>query len=209
MADGRDFGTMVERMGRELRRDNLTTEIKEAIVDSIRYYENERFSFNETSSVVITTANDPYLSSLPAGLLSVDRAELDQGGSRYPLSQQSYEWMTSTDNGNSTGPPYDYALYQGGMRLYPVPDQAYSVHLSYQVQLTEVSASATSTATNAWMTDAEPLIRSHAKGLVFLHRLRNPNDAKYMEYMAEKEYNRLKSKDAGKVARGAVTKTRF
>lgn len=209
MADNRNFGTMVSRIAREIRRDNLTADIKDSIVDAIRYYENERFSFLEASSVVTTTASDPYLSALPAGLISLDKAELDNGGSRYPLAPASYDWITDIDNGNSNGPPYDYALYKGNMRLYPVPDQAYSIHLSYQVQLTEVSASATATATNAWMTDAEPMIRSRAKGLVFANRLRNRAEAQAMDYMAEQEHDRLKSKDAGLVSTGRITKTAF
>ena len=209
MADTRNFGTMVSRIDREIRRDNLTADIKDSIVDAIRHYENERFSFNEQSSVVVTTASSPYLSALPAGIISLDRVELDQGGSRYPVDPKSYTWITDVDNGNSLGPPYDYALYQGNMRMYPVPDQAYSIHLSYQVQLTEVSASATSTATNAWMTVAEPIIRSHAKGLIFLHRLRNQSEAQAMEYIASKEHKRLKSKDSGKTTTGNIVKTDF
>lgn len=209
MADNRNFGTMVARIAREIRRDNLTADIKDSIVDSIHYYENERFSFLETSSVAITTASEPYLSGLPAGLISLDKAELDNGGSRYPLDPRPYDWITDIDTGNSNGPPYDYALYKGNMRLYPVPDQAYSIHLSYQVQLTEVSASATSTATNSWMTDAEAMIRCRAKGLIFAHRLRNRAEAQAMDYLAEQEHDKLKSKDAGMVATGRITKTAF
>ncbi len=209
MADTRTFGTMVSRIARELRRDNLTADIKDSIVDAIRYYENERFSFLETASVVTTTASDPYLSSLPAGLLSLDKVELDNGGSRYPVDPKTYDWITDIDTGNSNGPPYDYALYKGNMRLYPVPDQAYSIHLSYQVQLTEISASATSTATNSWVTKAEPMIRCRAKGLVFANRLRNMKDAQAMEYMAEQEHDKLKAKDTGLVTTGRITKTAF
>jgi len=209
MADNRTFGTMVSRISREIRRDGLTADIKDSIVDAIAYYESERFSFNETSSVVTTTTNDPYLSSLPAGLISLDKVELDQGGSRFPVQQRSYQWMTDIDSGNSFGPPYQYALYQGNMRLYPVPDQAYSVHLSYQVELSEVSASATSTVTNAWMTEAEPMIRSRAKGLIFAHRLRNHVEARAMEILADQEHDRLKLKTLGKVTQGRVEKTAF
>ena len=209
MADNRNFGTMVNRMARELRRDNLTADIKDSIVDAIHFYENERWSWQETSSVVTTTANSPYLSSLPAGIISLDKVQLDNGGSRYPINARSNDWITDVDNGNSFGPPYDYALHQGNMRLYPVPDKAYSAHLTYQVQLTEVSASASSTATNAWMTDGEAMIRAHAKSLVFAHRLRNVQEAQVMSSVAEREHDRLKAKDRGLVATGKVTKTSF
>ena len=209
MADTRTFGTMVARINREIRRDGLTADVKDAIVDAIHYYEGERFSFNETSAVVVTTASSPYLSSLPSGLIQLDEVEIDQGGSRHHLDPWPYERLTAADNGNSTGPPYQYALYQGNMRLYPVPDQAYSIHLSYQVELSEVSASASAGATNAWMTDAEALIRSRAKALVFAHRLRNTKEAAVMENVANGELQKIKQRDRGRVAHGKVVKTRF
>lgn len=210
MADNRTFGTMITRIGREIARDGLTADIRDAIVDAILHYEDERFYFNEGSSVAVTTANDPYLSSIPGNIIDIDSVWIDLSGtSKVQISREFASDIEALDDGNEFGQPDRWTIYKNTVRFYPAPDTARTAHFKGQVALTEVSASATTTATNAWMTDAEKMIRAKAKSILYTHRIRNLQVAAFMEAAAESSRRKIAGKTVDKVSTGKVKKTRF
>ncbi len=207
-----DFGTMQERIRREIKRDGLTADIKAAIDSSIRFYNEDRFFFNEQSGSANTVTDQPTV-TLPSGLIEIDNVKVYQsdatGAPQTPLVQRTIVDIDNRDDGNEKGEPQEYALYNELMRVLPVPDKVYPLKFLFKEELNDVSASASDAATNAWMTDGEVLIRSRAKHYVFLHNLRNMEEAAKMKGAARDEWESLKTASKGRLSTGKLVRTRF
>jgi hypothetical protein len=201
-----DFGTMEARIRREMNRDGLTSEIRDQIASAINFYESDRFFFNEYSASATTTTGQANLTA-PTASLELDLIEIIDGGQKKQLIERNFLDIIARDD--ATAEPTDYAEFNDLLRLYPVPDKKYTVHMFGKQKLTEVSASASAATTNAWMTDGEVLIRTKAKEYVYEHRLRNSNEANRMRGMSEIEWTRLKKKTTDKVATGRIRRFPF
>lgn len=173
------LGIMKARIGREIRRPGLTTEIAEAIATAIEFYRGQRFFMLDRDSVDVSltigqasyTAND----DANIGLLErLDYLHLVWGSQTFNLARRSPEWMdTASLNGQSAGEPFTYSWFAETIRLYPIPNiSGMSMRMSGQFH---VAAPTDDNATgNAWMVEAEQLIRCHAKYELFTHVLMNP-----------------------------------
>jgi hypothetical protein len=162
------FGTMTSRIMDEMVLETgLTSQIQAAILSSIKFYERERFYFNERLSLTMTfstgqelyTATDlPEIATIP---------EIDQltifinASSRYPLTRRTWEWINRMQmDTTGQGQPTDYCQYAQQIRAYPIPSGVFPAVISGTERFAMLSADGD---TNAWMTDAEELIRYAAK----------------------------------------------
>lgn len=200
------FGAMQDRIADELDRTDLTTQIQKAIKTSIQKYERKRFYFNEARSLTFNTVDGQEFytsadaSSIP-NLLFIDNVKLTISGSdKIDLEPRQYSELEylSNNSTNDEGQPTAYAYYAKQLRLYPIPDAAYAVRISGVFSLSELSATAD---TNAWMVDAEALIRSRAKRELLTHVIR---DAEGAAAMAQAEAEELQSLTQATNARGAT-----
>jgi len=85
------------------------------------------------------------------------------------------------------------------VRLYPVPNGAFPLILSYVRSLTTLSADGD---TNAWMTHGEELIRLRAKADLYINYLENPGMAQAMDFAEQRVLGRLKSRTLSRMAGG-------
>lgn len=207
-----DFGTMQENISRDLRRDGLTADIKDAIHRSIKFYEGDRFLFNEGEASAVTSTG-VALYTLPIDYREADSFKItyDSAGNSYILRGRTYQYINEIDINITSGwgQPTEYATYRDQLRLYPVPDAIYTITLAYQKDLTDVSASSSTAATNAWMTEGSNLIRAKAMAYIFRYRLRNVSMALEMDREALLERSRLKQKTNRQIATGFFRKTTF
>lgn len=162
--------TMRTRIQNELVRTDIDARINEAIVTAIQHWERERFFFNEARTTLVTVADQENYSTsdgVPTGLVGIDTLKITVNGNLYPLTLRSYaEIENKKTNLSFTGWPYEYAYYQEDLWPYPIPNASLTLVMSYIARLPEISLSATNAATNAWMVDAEALIRSRAKAII-------------------------------------------
>ena len=214
---------MTRRISAEMHRNDLTATsslIKDAIISAIGYWEDRRFTFNEfRDENIVTTSGDAFLSSMPAGIIYLDSLKMTIGSRDYPLTPKSYAWMDYVDSGQWTGFPENYAWYQKGsatatasfqtLRLYPIPNGAYTVKMSYLKRLSEVTAGAGSAVTNAWMTAGERIVRMQTKGYLFDHHLRSPPNADRQYQLADKEYKEMLSEINFRTGSGLLRPTSF
>jgi len=208
---GGNFGDMIDRISGYIRRDGITGDVRDAIIKAISFYEGDRFHFNEGEASATTAAGTP-LYTLPLDYREADTFKITKSdGYSYVLKPVTYQYINELDiNQNSGwGEPTVYATYRDQLRLYPVPDQAYTLELSYQKDLTEVSASSSTAATNAWMSDGANLIEAKAMAYLFRYRLRNFQAAHEFDQEAMNERNRLKQKANRQIATGFFRKTWF
>jgi len=81
------YGTMQDRIAREIGRSDLTTQIRDAIQTAIRYYERKRFYFNEFQASFSASSSQEYydsadLSQIP-NLVEIDSLTVDVNTSTY------------------------------------------------------------------------------------------------------------------------------
>lgn len=184
-----DYGTMQSRIADELGRADLTDQIKKAIQSAIKKYERQRFYFNTTTATFSTVPGQEYygasdLADIP-NIVQFDAVEIDLDGVSRPLSQRDVAFTNDINSiaGFMADPEY-FTYYQQQIRLAPVPSLARTVKLSYVYRLPALSENED---TNAWMTDAEELIRMRAKCDLFVNVIR---DVSAQEIALCREYER-------------------
>jgi hypothetical protein len=164
------FGRMVERIREDLDRgSNYDQRIKQAICDAIVFYKNKRLGFNTKRSRALVESGMEML-SLPTDWIEADFLRLEDDGQRLPFDEVTYDWIEKRrDNDTDRGVPQHYAVQHREMRLWPIPDRSYTLVFSFQFELRGISISASDGETNAWLTEAEQLIRTRAKGDVLIN----------------------------------------
>lgn len=164
-----NLGRMVARIREDIDRGtNFDPRIKQAIVDAIAFYKTKRLGFNlKRARALLTSGNE--IVSLPLDWIEADFLRLEDSGKREPMEEVTYDWMEDEGrNDTIRGRPLKYAIQHRELRLYPPPDRSYTLVLSFQYDLQNVSLSASDGETNAWMTEGEELIRKRAMGDVYV-----------------------------------------
>lgn len=177
--------TMLDQIASDLTRGDLASQAQSAILDAIAHYEHDRFWFNVTRSKTFqTVANQQAygaadLAQIP-DVIQFDSLFLKDGTQGYFLTWQNSEeaeWLLS---GSTTGPgrSTDYTYIDGQILLWPTPIAAYTIrpHMHYRLP-----AIALPTDSNAWLNEAEQLIRAHAKMLLYANVLEDDVGATRMQ----------------------------
>lgn len=173
------LGTMKTRIADELHRSDLTTQITRAISTAIAHWENERFYFNEGFRTIGTVANRQTYSAGDSltDVLAVNSVRLTFNDSNTPLTEWTYKQLAENNvSAAQRGTPDFYVWYASSLLFYPVPNQTYTALLT---ALLHITTTASDSASNAWTTDAETLIRQRALAIVRTDHLRD--SAAHME----------------------------
>jgi hypothetical protein len=187
------LGEMKSHLSDDLDDTSATyaTQIARAITRSIEHLKKTRFAFNESRSITITTVigQSDYTTDASANPLS-DVMKLDgmfltdTGGQVTPLSPITPQQMqVLLDNSASTGEPYNYTWYANALRIYPLPDAAYTLTLLAWYRLAAPSSDGSS---NAWTNEAYDLVKARALYYLASNTLRDP-DLATMARIAETE----------------------
>lgn len=162
-----DLQTMVRRIRGDLNRGTNALpdlRIKEAITDAIKRFRAKRLGFNQKNSQTVLLSAQEVI-ALPTGWIEVDFLRLERDRDRIPLREVSYDWIEDRQRGEpNSGEPSKYAIQNRQLRFYPIPDQSFTLVMSFLCDLPEVSVSASDSATNAWMDEGEELVRKQAMG---------------------------------------------
>jgi hypothetical protein len=207
-----DFGTMQTRIANEIRRTDLTSEIAQEIQDAIKFYAGERLWFSESRSSTFTTvASQEFytsadLATIP-NIYKIDELVITISGNRFPLNRRDWDYLEHVAmNPSTNGQPQDWAYYGQQIRLYPIPDGAYTVRVAGIFDLGTLSASAD---TNAWMVEGEQLIRAMAKMKLHMNRTHDSESATEAANMVEISLGNLRTKNTAHLSSGRVRPTMF
>jgi hypothetical protein len=154
------------RLAREMKRSDLTAEIKDAIQYAIRYHSQKQFWFNEKKSNFNTVAGQSEYSSangFPSDFVKIHRITAFVSNRNYPVEPVSYMSIVDVDGGIWNGYPNSYGIFGKSLRLYPTPNQVFPITVYFTQSLPILSADAD---TNAWTEDAEDLI--FARAMIYL-----------------------------------------
>lgn len=159
--------------------------INREINDAIRHYESVRFRWNEVrENEFATTVSGSRTISLPATFVKLDSLKVIYNGSYIRMRPRTWDEIETMDMQVSmaSGPPTLYAIYGNVLRIFPQPNDAYTLVGSYIQRFLPTSLSTsfcqiitmgggsittTTTAShnnrmNGWTTDGEALIRARA-----------------------------------------------
>lgn len=183
-----NLGDMKNRIASDLERTLTDTthvtlartwddEIEDAILDSIQLYRSRPFWFlqepNTVSLTSLTTTDNSYVSDY-AGLIRLDSLRITISGQRLPLRQISFEEMEARYDGfSSSNQPYEYCRYGGRVRIYPTPNDAYTLTWS---GIFEDSTLTGNEISNGWMTHGQLLIRASAKLILLRDYIKSYED---------------------------------
>lgn len=160
-----DYGTMQARIANEIDDDSLTDEIKNAIQSAITHHSRKKFWFNQVRFDFAIVADDEYFDSTDdteiPNLLQIDSAWLvDSSSIRYELVQVNDSIITAAQNGLVKQRPTNLSYVRKQLRCFPISDASYTCYVEGWSRLSALSLDAD---TNAWMVEAEELIRQRAK----------------------------------------------
>lgn len=196
------YGDMQSRIADEIARSDLTSQIQNAIQSALRFYESERFWFNEGESTAPTVANQAAYAT-PLDFLEADEFTLtDSSGTRLPFTVLSFEDFRKRYVSNGLiGRPCHWTYYGDQFWLGPAPDAVYTLTLSYLKRLSTLSGSSDG---NAWMVHGEELIRTRAKADLFANVIRSTDDAVAMSQLEQVALANLAVKSAKKLRTGKL-----
>jgi len=209
------LGGLKAKIADDLARSDISTQIEDAVATSIQFFQKKRFYFNETRTATFSTvaAQSFYSASDDADIpkfLKLDGVFVtDSGGEVSELTPtDAVSLQALLDANPSSGVPTDYAWFDQGFILYPVPDAAYTVTPMGHYEL---AAPASDNETgNAWMTDAFEMIRSHAKAYLYTHVIKNaPDKRAEMIDAAAGGKNSLADATNRRKATGQIARTQF
>jgi hypothetical protein len=203
---------MKSRIADELgQRADLTTQITAAIQSAIKFYEHERFYFNETTGTFSTVVGQEYYSSsdyadIP-NMILIDNVNLTISGSIHEIRRRSFNYIESVNTSTALqGDPTDYCYYKQQLRFYPIPQAVRTVTVAYVKRLAALSSDSD---TNAWMTDGEQLIRARAKWDICLNLDHDPETAAIHRQTEMEMANRLRSATTMQISSGRLRPTQF
>lgn len=199
------------RIATDLTRDDLTSQIASAVTDAIRFYARERFWFNSSRNLTFTTVPSQIaygaadLAAIPT-LVRIDAMFLPQNQSILPLDRYEpadFEMLTSATTGG--GRPTAFTYVDQTIRLWPTPNAAFVMRLHAQLRLPDAADGDI----NAWTDDAEELIRSHAKLLLYMDLLEDDQGAARMQSKIPLLLNALRAETSARLSTGVIQGTEF
>ena len=189
---------MRARISDDLVNEELSnSQIDNAIRSSIAFYEAQRFWFNETVSTFTTVAAQEYYTSSDLAdipyIVQFVNALVTNNGVKYEIIPVDFDAIDDMQTGALTTVPTHYAYYKSQIRLYPIPDAAYTVTLAY---IKKASAVSSDSDTNNWFTDGEELIRQAAKFRLAMDVLHAEDIAARAAAMRDDAYKGLLAENA-------------
>lgn len=181
------LATMKAVIADEMMRDDLTSQIALKITEAIKFYQSKRFFFNETDGIefqTLSTDTIPYLYDIDAVYVLI-------GNDWNLMSKISPEQWRILSTSTTTGQPVNWVYFQEEMRIYPDPDQEYTIKIMAHYRVQEPASDAEEG--NRWMVEGEALIRHYAKGLLFRDVLYDVEKAAICFASSEAEYRNINS----------------
>lgn len=186
------LGEVQDRINNDyLNRTDLIAETKRAVAGAVRFYERQRFWFNESSTAIATVAAQSHVAT-QSTFFTTDRLRFFyQSSASYQLAKVDHETLLDLRSTQTRGKPTHYAEWGERYELFPIPDSAYTVTVHGIQQLPILGQTSDTAQTNAWFSAAEDLIVFHATKLMWANVLRNTEEAMKYAELERREFDQL------------------
>jgi hypothetical protein len=208
------MGTLAQlkaRIASDLTRDDLASQIANVVSDSLKFYARERFWFNQSRNLTFNTVIGQVaygaadLTIIP-NIVRIDALYLPQNQSITPLDRYEPDDFEVIAGGMSGGgKPTAYTYVDQTIRLWPTPGAVTPMRLHAFYKLPDLADGDS----NAWTDDAEELIRSHAKMLLYMDVLEDDPNAQRMATKIPVLLDGLRSETSARMATGRIKGTEF
>lgn len=210
------FGDLKSAIADDL--DDTTMEyasqIAAAVQAAIRYCERTTFYFNETRDKTFQTIvgqqwyDSADLADIPT-LVRIQTAYfIDSGGQITTMIRMPPEEMeVLSDNTAANGEPYGWAYFGKRIRIYPIPNDVYTIRLQLgPYRLTPLNADDD---TNVWTEDAYDMIKARAKYIVYKDTLKEAALAAEALNDYQDQFDALKRETSSRNGTGRIRPTQF
>lgn len=200
------LGGLRTRIITETNRDDLQDELASAldtvISDSIEFYASGRWWWNEARVTSTTTPGNEYINR-PTGARIIDQPFLLIGGVRYDMTKRTMDWIENSYTTPLTGQPTDYCEFGTQCRLWPTPNQAWTI---VWLDIADVAALdyADAASTNAWTVYAPQLISARARMIFFRDYFKADIDFARAAGAEQDWYARLKGESNRRIGVGRM-----
>jgi hypothetical protein len=193
--DGRPtLADLYAEIADDIERADLGPQIATAVDRAIRFFQPDRFFFNEGYVTFQTIAGSDVYAAGDAGaipdLMAIDSVVMLDGETPTVLQRVDEAWIEKGDEPTSQARPCAYAYFDRSLRLWPMPSDAWTVRIMAHVRL---PAPALDEA-NAWSDEASGLIAAQAKWHLALNSLRNASMAQMQAQIVDDELNALRGR---------------
>jgi hypothetical protein len=188
------YSEMRARIADELANDGAITaaQINYAIQDAIKHYERREWWFNSNIGTFNTVASQELYTATDwpelASAVQIDAMTVTYNTVKSPMRAVSYVEIDDRQTGFVLAVPRNFAYYDQALRLFPIPNGAYPITVSYARRFTSLSDDDD---TNAWTTEAEELIRQAAKSRIAANYLQADDLAARFGAMEQRAYANL------------------
>lgn len=209
MAD--TYGDLLDAIAEETRRPRASfgTRISACVQEAIDDCQRHVLYFSDLNNTFTTVASQEYYTSSDAAFIA-NIIEFDSvvitlsGSSKDDIRRANWADLERLNfDGISTGQPYRYAYRNKSIRLYPIPNDAWTIRVRGAAPLTRLSADAD---TNSWTTrgEGEKLIRCQASAYFYGRHLRLADRAAQFQAEADKELDRLVNAQGRRQSTGII-----
>lgn len=210
------LGDMETRIANELDRQDLSTEIQQAIATAVQFYQRKNFWFNEDTFTFDTvvgqeyydlTAN-PYIATSP----NIQILRLQYGGGvRWELTRQTFEYVDNESASSAwRGVPEDWTYRHQKIRLYPIPSQVWTI-TAFNVRPDGFPIADTAYE-GPWVNEAEYLIRTRAKIEIIVNVIKVPESDPELALLMGQErraWSNISGETSSREAMGHAQPTAF
>jgi hypothetical protein len=178
----------------DIERADLAPQIATAVERAIRYFQPERFFFNEG---FVTFRTMPGMDVYAAGdaaaipdLMAIDSAVVVENDQTWTLRRVDEAWIERADDQASAAYPCAFSYFARSLRLWPVPSGEWTVRLMVHQRLPVPPLEQG----NAWTDEASSLIAARAKRHLALNVLRDPAMAQAQAVIMADELEALRGR---------------
>lgn len=202
------YDDIVSRIGDDLNRSDLATQIGVALNRAIAHYQSERTWFNETSDTFTTTSGqESYTTAdgLATDIVLIDSVQItDSASNEYILIPRTWDQIRGQQSkpATYTGLPSEWAWYQAKLWLYPTPNATLTGTVWYVKSYAEL----TTGNSNDWTTNTEALelIESRATWWVASRLLKEYDRAQLAKAEEAEALMRLRERTNRAISRGTI-----
>lgn len=194
------------------RTGQLTAQAHVQINSAVRYYRDKGYWFMEGQETLTCSAGQEYY-TLSADFANIYNAVVDiksydssdsssvTSTNTYPLHSRTQQHMDElyVSPDNYTGYPQDYSIYNGQIRLGPVPSGEYVIRMNVEKRAEVLSATS---ATNVMLAHAEELIIARAAKHMCMKILQDDKRAMIFAQIEQEERQNIQSETTRRLTTG-------
>lgn len=191
----------------ETNRDDLNDELADAlslcIQQSIDFYKNQRFWFNELRTTSTLTSGSEYV-DIPADFVYIDQLRIIIGGVRYAMTKNTMEEIESLYSVPLTGQPTNWAEWVYQARVWPTPNIDYTLIWLGVKNVTPALDYTDGNSTNEWLVSGYDLIDARARFLLYRDYFRDDQGMQIAKAAETEALSNLKAWSNRLIATGRV-----